>query len=688
MTYLLICLAGSMAMALGPALRQAEASPFVRRTPELRPIADKTLVAWARPANVTQRGGSVLTLERSDSFDAIVFGELKPGAWMGGSEMFRRTQQDQAVYPSEERPGRGFIRMAAVYRGGHITLYRDDAVAADYDAPGESVSFGSGTQALIGLRHRARQGQSDSYFAGEVDEARLYDRALTASQIASLRPADATGVRPLARWTFDDGTCRDAEGTFPPGALHGGARVRGGRLILNGKDAFMSTPAGVQWRNAFHFRPPTGNFADPIPFFWKGEYHVFYLQGDAGPVPWQHIVSKDLVHWTELPTALVSDGAPDSPDGGHMFTGCVMEHAGTFHIFYTGHNPANPKALEVLRHATSKDLIRWTKDPDFEIGPDGTHYAAKRFRNWRDPFVFRNEEEGKWWMVVIATDPEQPGGDNEFGRGVQGLLVSDDLRTWSQRPPLPGGLGEECPDLFRIGDTWYLLGGGRYVSGPAPGGPFTLPRHHVIDFPGVYAGKRMFDGRRHIWVGWAWDGPRHTDEAVAGHGVLSWGGFMCMPRELYAGGDGELYCRPAQEIVELHSKRLASASASEPTALSLPSDGMVECVATIKPGADLTLSIREQPDGRAYRLIVKPAEGRLTFATPASEWHRDGCRLDASKPISLRVFTDGSIMECFVNDAYAFTRRVYDLDGGFARVTSSGALKVERFELKVSATAK
>jgi sucrose-6-phosphate hydrolase SacC (GH32 family) len=665
------------------ALTAVPPSPFVSLRPRLPTITDKTLVAWVRPANLDQRGGSVITLEARDRFDAIVFGELKPSVWMAGSEMFHRTQQDQAAYPQETHTGPGFVRMAAVYRGKRITLFREDAVIADYTIEGDPMVFGSGSQVLIGLRHLARRGQSDAHFAGEIGEVRIYDRALTPGELAALRMGTRRREpKPLARFTFDNGSCRDAEGTFPPGKLHGGAVVRHGSLILNGKDAFMSTEASMDWRNTWHFRPSTGNFADPIPFFWKGEYHVFYLQGDVGPVPWQHIVSKDLIRWKELPTALVSDGAPDSPDGGHMFTGCVMEHAGTFHIFYTGHNPANPRALEVLRHATSRDLIHWTKDPDFEIGPDGIHYAAKRWRNWRDPYVFWNEAERRWWMVVIATDPEHAGGENDFGKAVQGLLLSDDLRTWTQRPHLPGGLGEECPDLFRIGDTWYLIGGGRYVSGPAPGGPFTAPPHNVIDFPGVYAGKRMFDGKRHIWVGWAWDGPGHSDEAVAGHGVLSWGGFMCMPRELYPGGQGELFCRPASEIVAMHATEISKPDPATPNVLPLPSDGMIECVADIEPGADLSLTIREQPDGRAYKLIVRPAKGRITFATPASEWHRDYCRIDASKPISLRVFTDGTIIECFVNDAYAITRRVYDLDGGVARAASSGALKIRTLTLK------
>ena len=104
-------------------------------------------------------------------------------------------------------------------------------------------------------------------------------------------------------------------------------------------------------------------------------------------------------------------------------------------------------------------------------------------------------------------------------------------------------------------------------------------------------------------------------------------------------------------------------------------------MARIEAGADLTLTLRDQCDGRAYRLTVQPNKGRITLATPKSEWHRDGCRIDATKPVTLRVFLDGSMLECFVNDAYAISRRVYDLEGGKARVQSSGKLTVETLRL-------
>lgn len=676
---LYLAILAACAVAAGAAAE----SPYVIGSPRLPSMRDKTLVSWVTPTDLSSRGGSALTIERSESFDGIVFGELKPGAWMAGSEMFHRTQMDQADYPVEQALPKRPIRMAAVYAGKQVTLYRDEKVVASYTMAGDPLQLGSGSCILMGLRHRARQNTPNSHLAAVIDEARIYDVALTPSQLAGLAPGSPAGPRPVGRWTFEGGSTRDMEGTFPPGKLHGGAVIRNGKLVLDGKDAYMCTPAGSSYANTFHYRPASGNFADPIPFFWKGEYHVFYLQGDAGLVPWQHIVSKDLVHWRELPTALRSDGAPDSPDGGHMFTGSCMEHAGTFHIFYTGHNPNNPAALEVVRHATSRDLVHWTKDPSFTVGPDGVIYANKHFRNWRDPFVFHNDQTGKWNMVVIATDAREPGAGNEFGRGVQALLESDDLKTWTHRPPLVGGLGEECPDIFRIGSTWYMIGGGRYVSGPTANGPFTQPKHSVIDLPGVYAGKRMFDGKRHIWVGWAWDGSAPTDEAVAGHGVLTWGGFMCMPREMFAAGDGELGCRPPAEIVALHNQTAAQATPDRPAQIDLKQDGMVECTVTCPKDGEVTLTLHEQPNGKAYRLTIRPSKGEISLATPASEWTRDNCRMDASKPIHLRAFMDGSMLECFVNDTYAISRRIYDLAGGMARVT--GATQVTGLRLRTIA---
>jgi len=54
-----------------------------------------------------------------------------------------------------------------------------------------------------------------------------------------------------------------------------------------------------------HFRPQGRWIGDLIPFFWRGEYHLFYLpRAPEGRHCWGHIVSRNLLDWEELPMRL------------------------------------------------------------------------------------------------------------------------------------------------------------------------------------------------------------------------------------------------------------------------------------------------------------------------------------------------------------------------------------------------
>ena len=298
-------------------------------------------------------------------------------------------------------------------------------------------------------------------------------------------------------------------------------------------------PVPANPSSPLHFRPARGRICDTIPFFHDGEYHIFYIRCDAeGGLPWDHIVSRDLVHWHELPTALERDpNDPLGPDGRDMFTGCVVEHDGVFHIFYTGHNPKNPDGAEIICHATSTDLVTWHKHREHCFGPDGAVYHP---RDFRDPFVFRHEESGEWWMLLCA------GLAGSDFSGI-GRLVSTDLVSWKPAEPLildppllEGETGApECPDLFRIGDYWHLLytrRGQNIRRARHVEGPFTHGVPSQLDDTLLLAGKRLFDGRRHVYFG-----PLSGDHDDS---------VMNLPRELFQGDDGHLRVRPVREVVD------------------------------------------------------------------------------------------------------------------------------------------
>ncbi len=199
-----------------------------------QPLRDKTLVAWVRLSTLDQRGGSVLTVERPDGqqFDALVFGERTARRWMPGSETFARTPGAQEAWPEESAAPDAVVQVALAYEGAKGTLYRNGAPYATYDIK-TPVEFPSGSSLLIGLRHTSAS-PGDRLFRGRVLDARLYDTALSAAQLAALKPDAEGGPKPVAWYDFAGGSLKDRAGSFPDGMLYGGARIENGELVLDG----------------------------------------------------------------------------------------------------------------------------------------------------------------------------------------------------------------------------------------------------------------------------------------------------------------------------------------------------------------------------------------------------------------------------------------------------------------------
>ena len=112
------------------------------------------------------------------------------------------------------------------------------------------------------------------------------------------------------------------------------------------------------YRPQFHFSPQQNWTNDPNGLVWfDGEYHLFFQYnpfGDTwGHMSWGHAVSRDLLHWEELPVALAEE------NGVMIFTGStVVDERNTSGFcaagksclvaVYTGHTPraANGKQLQ------------------------------------------------------------------------------------------------------------------------------------------------------------------------------------------------------------------------------------------------------------------------------------------------------------------------------------------------------
>jgi fructan beta-fructosidase len=161
------------------------------------------------------------------------------------------------------------------------------------------------------------------------------------------------------------------------------------------------------YRPQVHFSPKQHWTNDPNGLvYFEGEYHLFFQYnpfGDTwGHMSWGHAVSKDLVHWQELPVAL-----PEA-DGIMIFTGSTVVDERNSSGFcrsgkpclvaiYTGHTPGTDRkpALQTQNLAYSNDRGRtWTK---YQSNP----VLNLNMSDFRDPAVFWSKE-GKCWIMAVS----------------------------------------------------------------------------------------------------------------------------------------------------------------------------------------------------------------------------------------------------------------------------------------------
>jgi len=205
-----------------------------------------------------------------------------------------------------------------------------------------------------------------------------------------------------------------------------------------------------------------------------GVCHAFYLQS-KNPYAYMehknasidigHAISDDgLNTWKELAPALWT-GWNDSWDSLALWSGSVIEKGGMYYLFYTGRSKDEGRGwVRKIGVATSRDLLSWRKydnNPILEV--DGRYYDVNNRRNalgntgsWRDPFVFKHPESGKYYMTISA----RTNKGRAIYNGCVGIAESDDLIHWKILPPIfsPGTYDEmEMTQVLPYKGKFYLF---------------------------------------------------------------------------------------------------------------------------------------------------------------------------------------------------------------------------------------
>ena len=423
-------------------------------------------------------------------------------------------------------------------------------------------------------------------------------------------------------------------------------------------------------RAQFHFSPRRGWNNDPNGLVWsQGEFHLYFQQNpygwNWGNMHWGQAVSRNLVHWEELPIAIY----PHAP-GDAVFSGsAVVDKQNT-----SGWKNDNNDLLVAAFTSTGRgECIVYSNDrgrtwTEYEGNPVVKHAG-------RDPRLFWHEPTRRWVMALY---------DEHDNKKWIAFHTSPDLQKWKFASRIEGFY--ECPDLFQLpvdGDAskmkWVLTAASsEYMVGSFDGKAFTpetpkVPGHRGKGFYAAQTFSNEPKGRV-VRIGWL----QTTTPNMPFNQAMS------LPLELSLRQTPEgarLAWQPVAELAALRRKQLANISgpiAPDSDPLTGVRGDLLEIRSEFEPGttSEIGFNVRGASvsyDAKKQEIIVNGQRATAPL--------RDGKQ-------RLIIYADRTSLEVFAADGLTYVPFPINLSpkdtslsvfakGGTAKFTS-----LEVYELK------
>ncbi|MBR1634818.1 MAG: sucrose-6-phosphate hydrolase [Lachnospiraceae bacterium] len=449
------------------------------------------------------------------------------------------------------------------------------------------------------------------------------------------------------------------------------------------------------YRQKFHVQPITGLSSDPNGFVYhEGKWHLFYQWTPWGAVHglkyWYHVISEDLVHWTNAGIGLKPDSFYDNK-GTH--SGSAISADGELYFFYTGnHRDENWVRTPYTCAAKLGADGKVQKLPEPLFGPRDDYSEHQR-----DPKVVYNAEKNKYYILIGAQTLDE--------RGTALVYESDQLlEGWKLAGQLhvPGyekfGGMWECPYIVNISGKDVLIFSPQYTKLPGRG---ESTNHNVyfigkmdydtltftpetdyqyldfgFDFYAAQGAANVDDPDKAILISWIGLPDNHYPTEPE-----EWEGSMTLPRELRVSGS-RLIQTPVAGITDLREEEI-------PAEGKLPEFGELEATFT---GEDTDLNLYTKADGSGgFRIHYDAAKKVATIDRTGMDKRFNenvGEILDMPLPNGLQkfqIFIDCCSVEIFANDGEAtFTSHIYPTEAEHNYTLSHyNSLKIWKYKASV-----
>lgn len=451
---------------------------------------------------------------------------------------------------------------------------------------------------------------------------------------------------------------------------------------------YPKPPSG--WKGETNPYETTGWVGDVMPYFEDDKFHIFFLH-DAQTKPTgkgfhdiHKFVSKNLTDF-DYKGRMINYGKTADPDFA-VGTGSVINIKGTYYFYYTGHNANtefiqnNPRESVLL--ATSNDLENWKKVTDFKITAPEGYYDFE----FRDPHVFYNSEEKEYWMLVSAQTNER--------MAVILLFTSPDptIQEWKVKGPLYTSSVEEsyimmeCPDLFKMGDYWYLLFSENwnektthYRISSSSKGPWKTPKNDKLDGEFFYAAKTVSKQDKQYLLGWS---ARRFPENNTGN--KEWAGNL-VTHELAQNNDGSLNVKPPSSILNLFNQKqplqisnsIGNISQNENNfTLNATNDTAFLIYPPIRSAARINTNITidnkngstgflfntENSIENSGKIVFDLSKNRIIYTSNDKEINSIPFNFEIGKTYSIELIIAQSMCVAYINNEKAFSNRIYGIN--------------------------
>lgn len=449
------------------------------------------------------------------------------------------------------------------------------------------------------------------------------------------------------------------------------------------------------WRPQFHGMP-SGNWTNESHgmLYSGGKYHVFFQKNANGPymsrLHWGHISSENLYNWHEEPIAF---GPDQSFDMKGCWSGCVYDDNGTPTAIYTGVDYG--KARMVMTTAKDAGLVEWQNK---KVIVDGRPGGLSD--DFRDPYHFTlNGQE----YLIVGTSKDGKGACTLHKRN--GNSWSNDGTIFFQASGTNFGTFWEMPNVTPMGDGKWLFtctplgctGGVRtlcWVGTIGSDGKFTpltgiAGTMQPLELNGINGDGYgllsptiyQHDGRT-LLLGIVPDklpGDRNRD--------MGWAHNYSLPREITLDASSKLVQKPYSGLSGMRTTETATISETLNGTKNLLDGRQLELLGEFSVGTSGECGFRFLEKAE---LKVNVSTRKVTLNLGSLERVDNGkSSFEAYIPaniqnstLKLHLFLDGSIVDVFVNDTYAFSARLFPTN---ANQTAASVFTTTGMEVKAQA---